>query len=78
MEKTFYLQTYNYKYNAWLPVEIIGKYDDKVIKIRTYIFVTEKQPDGTYAKVFKGTLDTGAFWTHIQEIKDENARVYTI
>ena len=33
MNKEFYLETYNYKYNAWLPCEIIEKLDDKIVKV---------------------------------------------
>ena len=67
MDKEFYLEVFNYKYNAWLPCEIIKKWDDKVIKIKCYVF-KKRLVDGKEETFLDETFETSAFWKHIRNI----------
>lgn len=69
MTENFIFETFNYKYNTFIPVEIIGKLDDKVVRVRCYVFKDEKQEDGTVKKVLKETFETCTFWCYVREIK---------
>ena len=66
MTKEFFLETYNYKYNAWLPCEIIEKLDDKIVKARCYVFNKGIAEDGTKTLMLEKTFDTCCFWPHIR------------
>ena len=72
MNKEFYLETYNYKYNAWLPCEIIEKLDDKIVKVRCYLFQNRINENGEKEKYLAGTFETGEFWHFIRTIKTRN------
>lgn len=69
MTDKFIFEVFNYKYNIYLPAEIIGKLDDKIVKVRCYVFKDEKNEDGTTTKVLKDTFETCCFWTYIREIR---------
>lgn len=69
MDKEFYLEAYNYKYNAWLPIEIIDKLDDKIVKVRYYVFKTLFQENGTTVRQFVDMFETCTFWNTIRAIK---------
>ena len=68
-EKEFHLETFNYKYNSWLPVEIIDKLDEKIIKIRCYVYKDMHDKDGVTWRELVTTFETCAFWKHIRTIK---------
>ena len=59
--KEFYLEGYNYKYNSWLPLEIIEKLDDKVVKVRYYVYKEMHDSDGTTWKQLVSTFETATF-----------------
>jgi len=71
MDKTFYLEVYNYKYNSWLPIEIIDKLDDKVVKVRCYVYGKKLDDNGNTVKFLQTTIDTCVFWKHIRPIKND-------
>ena len=66
----FYLEIYNYKYNAWLPCEIIEKFDYKVVKVKCYVFQKKLNENGEEEKYLAQTFETGGFWKHIRTINN--------
>lgn len=68
-DKEFKFETYNYKYNAWLPCEILRKMDDNIVKIRCHVFKTKKKEDDTEEKTLVETFETCGFWKGIRSIK---------
>lgn len=55
----FRLKTFNYKYNRYLPCEIIAKLGDNVWKVREYV----EKSDGTYE-----TIETATFTKFIENL----------
>ena len=63
-----YLEAYNYKYNAWLPVDIIDKLSEDIVKVRYYLVKTIKNSKGELENVNE-TFETCTFWKNVRTIK---------
>lgn len=68
MDKTFYLEAYNYKYNSWLPIEIIDKLGDNVVKVRYYVFGNKVNEDGETVRYLQTTFETCTIWKNVRKI----------
>ena len=68
MEKEFYLEVFNYKYNCYLPVEILDKLDDNIVKVKCYVYKNQVI-NGESVRVLGETFETCTSWKSIRAIK---------
>ena len=63
-EQDFYLEVFNWKYNTYLPVNIIGKLSESIVKIECYVFDKEGN--------LKEKFETCCFWENIRTRKSQD------
>ena len=76
MDKEQHLEVFNYKYNAWLPCDIIAKLDNSIVKIRCYVYKDSrgnviskvKKDDNSEGMVLSETFETCGFWDSIRTL----------